>query len=92
MTTTEKEKIYLLAITKSNYFDDGLSDKDQAVWCFSVTDEISEYTPQQAKGVMSSLVKKDLITIEDYEGKNRPDDMTVCMTQKGIEVLEQIRV
>ena len=41
---------------------------------------------------MSSLVKKELITIEDYEGKNRPDDMVVYMTKKGVEILEQTRV
>jgi len=87
---TDKEKIYLKAIPLSDYNDGDQWKDGGGVWCFSVTDQITEYTPQQAKGVMSSLVKKGLINIMDYEGGGRPEDMCVGLTLEGVQALKNL--
>jgi hypothetical protein len=77
--TTEFEKIYLNAIRKSNFYE---SD-EFGVYCFSVVDEIKEFTEQQAKGVLSSLVKKGLVNVYDSQGDNKSKDMCVILTNNG---------
>ena len=88
MKLTEKEIIYLKAIPKSN-FNDG-SDAYCGLWSWSITDEIKEFSVQQAKGVMSSLVKKGLIRVNDAEGYGRADDMCVDVTDKGRETIKTL--
>ncbi len=84
MTITEKERSYLKAMTESCFNDNGDDYKTHGIYCFSVTDEIKDYTAQQAKGVMSSLIKKGLITIFDCEGRGQANDMVVTMTAEGV--------
>ena len=82
---TKFEEIFLKAMPKSNY-NDGDDYKTTGVWTFSVTDEITEYTEQQAKGVVSSLVQKGLIDIWEHES----GDTVVVMTEKGKEAEQSL--
>lgn len=54
-------------------------------WVFAVIDE-SGIPATEARGVLSSLVKKGLVQIDDYEGKARPDDMILSFTMKGKDI------
>ena len=83
MKLTKFEKIYLRAMPKSCFNDRADDYKNGGVWQWSVTDEITEFTAEQARGVVSSLVKKGLIVIDDYEGQGQAKDMVVTMTEKG---------
>ena len=77
------------AIPKSN-FGDG-SDTYDGIWVWSVTDEITEYSAAQARGVISSLVKKDLIYIVDNEGNGKAKDMWLAGTEAGNKIINNLK-
>ena len=81
MTLTEKEKIILKAGCDSEY-NSICSGGD---WVFATIDN-SKLGSKVARGVISSLVKKGLIEIEDQEGNGKPNDMAIFCTKKGKEV------
>jgi len=83
---TPYEAMYIKAMSKSCFNDNGDNYKTTGVWAFSVTDEIREFSIQQAKGVLASLVKKGFVQTMDNEGHGNPDDTVVWLTEAGIEV------
>ena len=97
-TLTKMGLEYMNAMTRSCFNDQGDDFRTHGVWQFSVTDELVGtgftkevyMTVQQAKGVLSSLVKKNYVDICDAEGWGRAPDMSVCMTKNGIRVWEKM--
>ncbi len=79
MHLTEFEFQVLEAIDKSEY-GDYLTDM---VWQFSVSERIQGLSKTQFPGVVSSLVKKGLANSQDYEGRGRPNDFMIGMTDLG---------
>lgn len=51
-------------------------------WSFSVCDA-SGLDEKVYRGVASSLIKKNIIEIYDYEGKGKYEDMLLELTDKG---------
>lgn len=80
ITLTQLEQEILKASRNTDYGDA----VEEAVWVFAVILE-SKLDPKIARGVISSLVKKQLVCIDDYEGKGKQDDMVFSLTAKGIE-------
>ena len=85
MKITELEKKMLLAIPESDfapgYFDEAPLVDDMNTWTFDVV------TTNQDKGVVSSLVKKELVIVQD----SGSDESVIFFTDKGFEIWEQIR-
>lgn len=71
MYLTPKEKEMVERIKNSEY---------ENPWTWAVAGDRS------SAGVLSSLVKKGVITIQDYEGKGRSDDMYCYFTEIGEEI------
>ncbi len=84
LNLTENE----LAILKGARINEYCDAYESTPWVFSVID-YSKLDAKVARGVISSLVKKDLIQIEDYEGNNNPDDMILHFTKKAKELCDQ---
>jgi len=81
MKTTLKEQQILWATFNNEY---AAGDYTAGTWTFAVIDN-SEIPRAQARGVISSLIKKGLLIVEDTEGKNRNDDMACYRTEAGNE-------
>jgi hypothetical protein len=82
MKTTELEKRVLRGIAGSDYFDGYLETK--AVWTFSIW--TSDVRPEQRSGVVSSLVKKGIVTVETYEH----DNDCIRLTNKGVKLVIEL--
>lgn len=80
---TELEAKILHGFLTSEYNDD---DVNGAPWMFSVI-EHSGVESKLARGAISSLVKKGIFRVQDYEGKGRTNDMSVSLTAMGKELL-----
>lgn len=76
MNITQLELEVLAAIDFSDY---GESITD-SVWTFSVVDECKTVKGKQFSGVVSSLVKKGLVEVDD----SIADESTIQMTSEGI--------
>lgn len=81
---TEMEKQFMWAMCNNNFSDISESGAD---WLFGVIEQLP-YTEQQAKGVISSLVKKDIIGTELHDGEEHE---VVFFTENGKKVIEQIK-
>jgi len=78
---TALETAALSAIVNSEYRD-GCGDLTVPVWTFSVVDALVQYhglTEQGAGGVISSLVKKGLADVDEFD-----TDSAVWLTAAGI--------
>lgn len=58
---------------------------EEPTWVFDVIDK-SEIGAKQARGVISSLVKKGLVEVFDNEGHGNPNDMAIVATESGVEI------
>lgn len=82
MNLTENE-IIILKASRTNNFCDAV--EDDTPWVFAVIDE-SHLDPKVARGTISSLVKKGLVIVFDYEGRGRANDMCFTLTDEGKKV------
>lgn len=80
MHLTENEKIVLNAGCKSNYENFCVG----RTWVFDVID-CSKLDAKVARGVISSLVKKELVEVCDYD-----DETEIYATKAGIEICEDL--
>jgi hypothetical protein len=79
MNITEKERNILTRICLSDY-NDGATVCGHMVWDFSVhLDKDTASFP----GIVSSLLKKKLVTVEDYDDT----DKTIAITQTGLDAI-----
>jgi hypothetical protein len=74
MEMTEMEKKIVEGILKSEYFNS----EYRSTWCFSAI-EHSGIPEKQAREVIASLIKKNIVVVFDNEGKGRSEDMVVQM-------------
>lgn len=74
-------ELAMLRGSRDNEFSNALEDGNTP-WVFAVVDA-SGLPPEVARGVLSSLVKKEIVEIEDYEGAGNSDDMMFCFTPQG---------
>jgi len=80
---TELEIRVLEASRKSDFGDCFI----EPSWSFSVCDA-SGLNEKVYRGVVSSLVKKGLVVIQDDEGKGRFRDMVFILTENGKKLWE----
>lgn len=85
---TEKELAILNASRETDYGD---ASQGESPWVFAVIEK-SRLDSKVARGVIASLVRKELAAVGDYEGKGKPDDMVFSLTTKGIEVLSETEI
>lgn len=85
MNITELEKKMLLAIPESDfapgYFDEAPAVDDMNTWTFDVV------TNNQDKGVVSSLVKKGLVIVQD----SGSDESVIFFTDKGFDAWKELK-
>lgn len=82
---TELEKDVLLhGFGDSNY--NGQGNENGCPWSWSIADKCKVAKKNQVPGVISSLVKKGIMSSWDYEGDGNPDDEVVALTEKGKEI------
>lgn len=67
----------------------GSASEGDIPWVFAVI-AYSGLDAKTARGVIASLVKKEIVVVEDYEGKGRANDMVISFTDKGLAVALQI--
>lgn len=80
---TENEKLTLNEITKDNFYEQGL---DSCVWSDCFIDDTSSLEGKIVRGVLSSLIKKDII----YPiGKNR-DEQYIAFTEVGKTLMQEL--
>lgn len=82
-TTTDKERIVLRAIARSEYQSSDSSDESiigDHVWTFSV--ETPEVKGKALSGVISSLCQKGLVEVGESEG-----DDTIGLTRAGFDAI-----
>ena len=83
LTITELEKDVLLnGIGKNDFYDYDYAD----VWSDMIIDTCTITTPEQISGVVSSLVKKNLITVSAKKTK----DTSVRFTEIGFELFKSL--
>ena len=83
---TEMEKQALDAITKDDFYDNGL---DSAIWADVYLDTFRGYygvKSEQARGVLASLVKKNIIG-PILEGR---EECVIYFTEYGKEVMKEL--
>lgn len=78
-------ELQILKSSRSNEYGDPA---ECGVWMWSVIDN-SGIPTRQARGVISSLVKKGLCEVDDYEGKGRSNDMCFTLTELGVKYSEE---
>ena len=85
LDTTPMERAALAGILASDYQDD-VEPIGVAVWTWDVwsSGDAAEITPASRGGVVASLSKKGLVTIQDARGD---DDETIAITTKGLAAL-----
>lgn len=86
MRTTPMEDKIMLAMT-TNEYTDGTEDS-WGQWTFAVIDE-SGINPKQARGVISSLIQKGLISEQDYGSKY--EDKVLHFTDNGRRVVKALQ-
>lgn len=79
---TNNEKLVLNALRTNEYGD---SIEAGHIWSFSVIDN-SWLDGKVARGVISSLVKKDLVEVVEAEGKDCPE--AIALTDLGIKIFD----
>ena len=77
---TDNEKAILRGARDNEYGD---AFEGSAPWVFAVIDE-SGLNPKVARGVISSLIQKNLVTVFDYEGKGKADDMVLEILDESV--------
>jgi len=75
---TEKEKIVMNACMNTDFG----SALVEPIWSLAVACS-AKMDPKIYRGVVSSLVKKGLVVIYDYEGKGKSSDMVFALTEAG---------
>jgi predicted transcriptional regulator len=75
---TVNEKVIMDACLNTDYG----SALNEGIWSFAVANAAKMNT-KEYRGTVSSLVKKGLVKIYDYEEKGRFEDMVFCLTEKG---------
>ncbi len=78
MKLTDNEKAVLIGSTRSEYGDS----RETTIWSFSAC-ACSGLEEKVYRGAVSSLVKKDLVSIYDNEDKGRSNDMVFGLTDEG---------
>ena len=78
MRTTKMENQIMLAMTTNEYTDG--SEASWGQWTWAVIDE-SGIHPKQARGVLSSLIQKGLVTEERFA--RPPDEYSLHFTDTG---------
>lgn len=86
MNLTEWEKKILIASTHTEF---GSALEDNWPWIWSVIDH-SGLDSKQARGVLSSLIKKGLVCIDDYSGKGNSNDFIFVLSDTGKEITKQL--
>lgn len=78
MKLTKMEKMVLNAMRENDYAD---TLQDDCNWAFVAT-EYSGLETKQARGALSSLIKKGLVAVE----KQSDDEDCICFTEKGEQI------
>jgi len=89
MTLTDKEKLMIENIINNEY-DPGL---EATPWVFAVQEGSTtgnEFGEMEYKGVLGSLVKKELVQIQDHEGQGKHEDFYCFLTDTGKEVAKEL--
>lgn len=76
---TEREQAVINAIALSDFGSKLRSE----VWTSSVAGQHGAPDGLAFAGVVSSLVKKGLVWVRDYEGRGRAADQTIRLTEEG---------
>jgi hypothetical protein len=63
LNLTDKELIFLKAMTKSDFYDRGIN---SVLWDFSVNEELP-YSGKIRSGVVSSLTQKEILVVQKKE-------------------------
>ena len=84
MKLTKNEKLMIENIINNEY-SDGL---DAMPWVFAVQYSHNEFPMESYKGILGSLIKKELIVIMSWE--DDPDDNVVYLTESGKEIALQL--
>jgi len=87
LTNNEKKMIENLI---NNEYESGL---DAVPWVFALQEGLetgNEFGMEEYKGVLGSLVKKELVVVMDNEGNGNPDDNVAYLTDKGKEVAKEL--
>jgi hypothetical protein len=87
---TEMEKALLIAMT-TNEYTNGTEDS-WGQWTFAVIAE-SGIDPKQARGALSSLIQKGLVTEYDNGlngAKGRSEDFCLSFTPEGLTLVKEI--
>ena len=82
MNLTENEKLMIENIINNEY-DSGL---DNVTWVFAVQYSHNEFPKESYKGILGSLVKKNLVEVYEHE-KN---ENVVSLTESGKKVALQL--
>lgn len=82
MELTNLEILVLNASQKTDFGDCA----EKLVWNFAVQDA-SKLDSKIYRGVVSSLIKKGLVSIYDYENKGKYEDMIFQLTEEGKKIL-----
>jgi len=77
---TENEKAILRG-SRDNEFANAF-EENNFTWVFAVI-ETSGLPPEIARGALSSLVKKGIVEISDYQDKGKTEDMVFALTEQG---------
>lgn len=80
---TDMEKTILHDITKDDFYDNGL---DSGIWCDCFLDFTTKVPNKQARGVLSSLVKKNILK-PILKGR---DENVISFTEYGKQVMKQL--
>ena len=87
LTDNEKKMIENLI---NNEFNTGL---DACPWVFALQEGCNtgnEFGEMEYKGVLGSLVKKELVVVMDYEGNGNSDDNIAYLTDKGKKIAKEL--
>lgn len=82
MLNLTRNEIKILNGMRTNNFEDCINGQPQ--WTFSVIDE-TDFSEKVARGVIASLVKKGLVTVDGTYGKH-DEESTIGFTEAGIEL------
>ena len=80
---TDMEKTILKDITKDDFYTEVL---DSGIWCDCFLDFTTKVPNKQARGVLSSLVKKNILK-PILKGR---DENVISFTEYGKQVMKQL--